>query len=222
MSSKILTYDTQKYPFRKHVTNLLKIISLEQLHEFALPSDLQYHTKETGDKTSLHKRFYDQVKDSAFMDCYITFIHEIVKPYFGWEIVYQAQPTFRIQFVNNRAVEPHRDADYNHPIQELNWWLPVTNTFGTNSIWIESKRGKRDYHPERVNYGEVLLFSGADLMHCNKTNDSGITRVSFDFRAMPRTEWVIPTEVKEGLTFKRKYTIGETDEYYYRETKPCL
>ena len=40
------------------------------------------------------------------------------------KIVYQAKPTLRVQFPGNKAVGGwHRDRDYNHPIDEINFWV---------------------------------------------------------------------------------------------------
>ena len=57
---------------------------------------------------------------------------------------------------------------------------------GANSLWCESVPMKGDYAPFTVNYGEAVLFWGNRCRHYTVANDSGVTRVSFDFRFLFR------------------------------------
>ena len=58
----------------------------------------------------------------------------------------------------------------------------MTKVWDTNTIWVESERDKKDYEPMEAEYGEYYIWDGANLMHGNKVNDTGRTRVSIDFR----------------------------------------
>ena len=53
-------------------------------------------------------------------------------------------------------------------------------------MWCESAPGVGDYAPFAVNYGEAILFWGNRCRHYTVANDSGTTRVSFDFRFLFR------------------------------------
>ena len=44
--------------------------------------------------------------------------------------------------------------------------------------------------PYDVKYGEVLVFSGANLLHGNKINKTRETRVSVDFRLVDPSKFV--------------------------------
>ena len=95
------------------------------------------------------------------------------------EIIYQKIPTFRVHLKDNQAVgEWHRDRDYNHGKSEINIWLPFTDAYDTNTIWIESEEDKNDFKPYNVSYGEVLVFNGANLIHGNKTAGHGKSDMS--------------------------------------------
>lgn len=212
MTTKLISYNPIKYPFRETIEKILQIKDLELLHE---NTDVGEIVKPGKDNHSLfHNRFYADIKGSTFETLYHRFIKEFIRPLYDGPIIYQSQTTFRIQYVGNLGVGAfHRDSDYNHPFEEVNYWLPMTRAFGNNTIWLESEKGRKDYHPERVSYGEVLVFPGGELMHGNKVNDTKSTRVSFDFRVIPKSSWIEPKEPKAGITFGRKFIVGE----YYKE-----
>ena len=47
---------------------------------------------------------------------------------------------------------------------------------------MESEEGKEDFKGYDVSYGEILVFSGPNLLHGNQTNEEKDTRCSIDFR----------------------------------------
>jgi ectoine hydroxylase-related dioxygenase (phytanoyl-CoA dioxygenase family) len=138
----------------------------------------------------------------------LRFIKEFIKPLFnGEQIVYQKIPTFRVQLVGNLAVgQFHRDRDYNHGVDEINFWLPFVNVYGNNSIWVESKENENDFHPVKLDYGQILEFDGANLLHGNKINDSNSTRVSVDFRVVRYKDFK-PSN-KGSINMDSKFNIG--------------
>ena len=96
-----------------------------------------------------------------------------LKPLFGEKIVFQKIPTFRVQLVGNLGVfEFHKDKDYNHGEDEVNFFLPITDAYSNNTIWTESEEDKGDYKPMDVNYGEIVMWDGANLSHGNKINNT--------------------------------------------------
>ena len=42
-----------------------------------------------------------------------------------------------------------------HFAGELNFWLPLTPTFGANTLWLESAPGAGDFTPQTLEYGQV-------------------------------------------------------------------
>lgn len=204
MNTDIYNYDTSLYKFKELVCKILNVDDLEKLHEFG-----QYgiFSKDNDQSSKWHKLFYDNF--SEFNDLYLKFIGEFIKPLFGEEqIVYQKIPTFRVHLVGNLSVgEFHKDSDYGHSNNEINFWLPFVDTFSTNTIWVESEPGLGDYAPRSLDYGEVMRFHGANLVHGNKINDTGITRVSIDFRVVKYSEFV-PSE-NTSIDTNLKFDIGE-------------
>ena len=126
----------------------------------------------------------------------------------GKDIYYQKIPTFRVHQPGNLAVAAyHKDSEYSHSTKELNFFLPLTDAFGSNTIWVESEEGKGDYSPMDAKYGEAILWNGANLMHGNKTNDTGLSRVSVDFRVIKKSDY--EDEGKISVTNNTKMTIGD-------------
>lgn len=115
---------------------------------------------------------------------YRQFIQNIISPHFkDNNIIYQTKPTFRVQPPNNIAVAKwHKDKAYNHSSNEINIFLPLTKAFDTNTIWAESEEDKGDYSPMNAEIGEYYIWNGANLFHGNKKNETGVSRVSVDFR----------------------------------------
>ena len=61
--------------------------------------------------------------------------------------------------------------------------------------------------------GEMWMWSGATLMHGNKINDTGKSRVSVDFRVIPTKKYKDSNRI--SVTNKTKMIIGE----YWNESK---
>ena len=202
-------YDTVKYPFRKVVSQMLEVwegdtIPLEDLH---LLEHYELLVREKDQSTIWHKRYYEKFK-TEFLPAYLELVKEL-KERFGYdEIIYQAIPTFRVQLAegNLGVGEWHKDKTYNHGTTEVNFWMPFVNTNEYNTIWMESSEDKGDYKAYKVNYGEILVFSGANLIHGNKPNKSLQTRVSVDFRLVEPNKF-IPNEAG-SINMKSKFDIG--------------
>ena len=192
METHKVKYDTDKFPFGFFVaTHFGWEKHLDQLHEW-LDEDVPLFEDKTFDQsTGIHKHFYKIYENNDnFLNLYKEFLKDVVQPHIGGSIVYQARPTFRICLPGNKAVgEWHKDSDYNHQRSEITWWLPFTDAFGNNTVWAESEEDKGDYEPLRVDFGEVLVWKSSYLRHGNKPNNTGVSRVSMDFRVIPHEEY---------------------------------
>ena len=137
-------------------------------------------------KTSFHKIFYAsyEAEDNEILPLYRNFVQYLKDTHYPERsVIYQTRPTFRVHAPENIAVAKwHKDKAYNHSENEINIFLPITDAFDTNTIWAESEEDKGDYSPMNANYGEYIIWNGANLLHGNKKNETGKSRVSFDFR----------------------------------------
>lgn len=202
-----IQYDTNRFDFKSIIEEVLlegEKVNLDEIHKL---KEYQLLERKKDQSTMWHKRYYDSFREKV-EPLYKELIKEL-KEYFNYEtIIYQDIPTFRVQLSGNIAVgEWHKDSTYNHGKTEVNFWLPFTDTNEYNTIWMESKIDKGDYKPYKVNYGEILVFNGANLMHGNKTNTSNKTRVSIDFRMVEEDKF-IPNE-NGSININRKFIIGE-------------
>jgi ectoine hydroxylase-related dioxygenase (phytanoyl-CoA dioxygenase family) len=200
---KIYDYDVKEYPFKQLISEILETEKIEKLHEI---KNYEIFSREKDQSSDWHKKYYENF--TKFDTLYIKFIKDFIKPIFNNNmIVYQKIPTFRVQLVGNLGVgQFHRDRDYNHGINEINFWLPFMDVYGNNSIWIESKEGKNDLHPVKLNYGQILEFDGSNLLHGNKINDTNSTRVSVDFRVIEHKNFK-PSN-KGSINMNSKFDIG--------------
>lgn len=198
----IFKYDTEEYNFRKIISNSLKDQNLENLHkEF----DFYLLERNKDQSTQFHKNFYKNYDLNGFKELYEKFIKEFCCLLMDAKLVYQAKPTFRVHMPNNLGVgEFHKDSDYNHPLEEINLLVPVTEAKDTSTIWIESAPNLGDYKPINLQYGEILVFRGGLLKHGNKINETKKTRVSFDFRVIPEQEFKPNTyaSINTGMKFE--------------------
>jgi hypothetical protein len=203
----IRKYDTRDYKFRELVELYLEFSDLEQIH-VKFPFEEKLLTG-TDQNRNLHKKFYQEMdSDRSFIFFYKKFIKEVVAPLYDDEIIYQKYPTFRVHQPNNLAVFAfHKDRDYRHNSKEVNFYLPITEAFDTNTFWYETKDGKKDFRPMEARYGELIEWDGANLEHGNKPNETGQTRISFDFRIL-RLKDYDEASAKESLSKGTPFKIG--------------
>lgn len=189
---RLVEYDTGKYPFRQELENILGTRELEEIR-----ADLELQQPGKDQATPFHKKYY--AGNASFLALYRKFVSEYLGA--GPELLYQRVPTFRIHLPGNLAVGAwHRDTEYGHNPAELNYWVPVTDARESSTIHFE-KTG-----PVNLGYGQILVFHG-DLLHGNLVNQTGKTRVSFDFRTLRRSEFV--DSDARTLTGFTRFKIGE-------------
>ena len=193
-------YDTDKYPFKTivedwfHSYHLLPLSGLPRLH---IEKSYELFDREHDQSTEWHSVFYKMIrKYNYFNDVYTSFLKNIIKPRFGEEIVYQKIPTFRVHLPGNVSVgEFHKDKHYRNvewaeKVKELNYYIPLTKAYGTNTIWAETEEDKGDYKPIECDYGDCVEWDASNLTHGNKLNKTSLTRVSFDFRVIPKSRYM--------------------------------
>ena len=221
----IRNYDISKYKLAEMLEGLFDVEALNQIHK--LDPDLcagewAAVRFENEVKTFFHQKFYAKLREpwTEFIDTYKSFIKNEVAPIIGEKFAYQKTPSFRVQVPNNKAVSlwhTDSDAQHLHPIGEINFILPMTKTFTSNTVWVETEPEKRDFIPIEMEYGQFVQFDGNQCSHGNKVNKTGVSRVSFDFRIMPLSkynpvQWDISDRAEKrhsaGTTTK-KFIIGD-------------
>jgi len=210
---KKINYNTEQFPFASKLQQLFKVENLSSIND-----NVEIFSREKDQSTIYHKKYYEWSRTEEFTQLYESFIYSVVKPLYNEQIVYQAIPTFRISYPNNIAVgefhkdKLYRDINWAIDVDEDNFFLPFTDAFDTNTIWVESEEDKGDFSPMNCLYGELIQWDGSNLMHGNKVNETGKARVSVDFRAMKYSNYK-PSE-HGSINTKTKFQIGE----YYKTT----
>jgi len=211
MRYHVIKYDTVRYNFIEPIADLLGVVYLEDLHEvhkelFKVGSD---------SSTSFHQKFYDKYHAGwpELVNLYEQFMERVMTPLWKPPYLYQKFPTFRVHLRNNLAVGAfHNDAQFGHPEGEMNYIIPLTNSDGSASVWVESEPGKADFEPMHLRVGEMIEFNGNKLTHGNKVNTTGHTRVSMDFRILPLAYYK-PDKGMATMTQGKKLLEGD---YYKR------
>lgn len=180
----MIPFDTKKYDFVASVEDVLNVKYLKNITEE------KKEVFKVGDdsKTWAHNAVYSMYRrgwnEMEFL--YYKFISEIIAPMFDEDFLYQAFPTFRFHLNSNVAVGAfHKDSEFGHPKGEVNFIVPLTDSDGTASVWVESEPDKKDFSPMELRVGNLIKFNGNILTHGNKINETEHTRASLDFRVLP-------------------------------------
>ena len=201
------TYDTSSYKFAEILESVFFVKDLSTLHE-----NLETFNVDTDQSSKYHSVFYELAEGHEFFINFKRFIQDEIRPLFDEEMLFQKKPTFRVHMKENIAVGGyHRDRDYNHSEDEINFYLPLTEAFDSNTIWVESEEDEDDFSPMEASYGEYYMWDGANLKHGNKKNTTGKTRVSVDFRVLPKSKY--KPSGKKSITQGVAFEIGK----YYDE-----
>ncbi len=180
----IRDYSSGEYDFAGWVRKILGVSDLALLHD-SLP---ERRNKKSDQDSQAHLLFYslfDQLSEH-----YVRFLRAEILPLFTEPVCVQRIPTFRVSQPGGVAVSAyHRDSEYHHQPGTVNFWVPLTDAYGTNAIWVESEPDRGDYHPIKLQHGQILQFDAVRLRHGNPQNDTGRTRVSFDLRAIPVSQF---------------------------------
>lgn len=171
------------------------------------------------------KGLFSSPQYNSYIDTYRLFIREVIVPLChdgentdansnsiqDDHVVYQFPPTTRVVFPNgNKTIAMHCDSEYpGHQAAEINFWLPVTKVYGSNSLWIESEPLKGDFKPVEINYGQFLRFDGHHCRHYTVQNETPSCRVSFDFR-------VIPSKLCADRSMMGDFCVEETTQEGYK------
>ena len=189
---------------------------LDKLHEFIAPAE----------KANLLQSVYSLFRERAFQNDYDKLCLNIIKRFNKLKTRYQSIPSVRIQLPGDISVDFHADMFYGHGDNILNYWMPITKVFDSNTMQIineedsknliaETKTLKesiRDFNqkcisvskPLNIEYGEVYKFHSAQL-HGTLTNKTDRTRVSIDFR-------MVEGENSTGLKDKSFFIEKRSDQ----------
>ncbi len=195
--------------------NLKNSSSLDLVRDKIVNKLKKKNKKFNGDLSLLHKYFSKKNINLIRIDCFNEinfnlkwesllkkiFFNELRK-HLGSDIMVQTKLNLSIQMPNDKSsiLNLHSDCwSADSPFQ-LNLWIPLTDAFETNSMFIKNinstmkfikKVKKNDKIPKnikpsskdfiKVNYGQYIIFNPS-LLHGNVLNKTKKTRVSLNIR----------------------------------------
>lgn len=208
---------------------------LDELHslldtQYISVNDKEYHKnlhEWRKDRDSVFvKNFHEYVdKHTKFNETYYQFLRNKILPVFPGEtkIVVQKTPNIRFSLPENAAIgydtsDPegivglHCDRDFGHHPTEQNFIIPITKMFDSNSVYYEPYV-KSNINPEKyenlvLNENQFVQGYFNEIKHCNRINKTGKTRISFDVRVIPYSEYKKSENDFKGTKFELgKYYI---------------
>tara|TARA_Y100000593_G_scaffold83824_1_gene158339 strand:+ start:34839 stop:35663 length:825 start_codon:yes stop_codon:yes gene_type:complete len=228
---KKLTYDTSVY----RLANILyrgmgymegwDKIELDRVHE--LPTVKEQNllsipiTEDNDNSTQFHKWYYEACMTRDLLEfAYKQIIKDVVRGYIGdnpeEDIVFQKYPSIRIQFPGQRATGAFQnDKHYGHGEFEICGYIPLTDSYGNATIWVETEEGKEDYQPLECKFGDIWLYDGANLKWGENINDTDKTRISLEFRVADLSTYIDNPNVKTKNTDMNFMLC----DYWWRTTK---
>ena len=220
----IKTIFEKKYEFYDTLDNLHDVLSTSLVSQ----EDKTYH-KEIhdwkNDRNSIFiKLFHSYVDENPiFNETYHRFIKENIAPLFQERLVIQKTPNIRFSFPDSAAIgcdpkDPdniiglHCDSNFGHNENEMNFIVPITRMFSTNSIFYEPVLNSQiepiDFSCLVLEENEFLQAYFNKLRHCNQINKTDKTRISFDIRIIPYSKYMENLAFFEGTKFELgKYYI---------------
>lgn len=202
-STAILSYDCTRYPFARLCEAYLG--DLTSLHDERIG-----RLQPGAERTPFHAQLY--AIGDPFLHLYRAFVRELLDVE-APAYLYQAVPSFRVHLPGNVATGNfHKDVDFGHSPESLNYIIPLTPMAQSSSVWVEGVGADGSIAPITMEVGQYLRFHGAQLTHGSYPNETGKTRVSFDFRILPKASYK-PTEARSAqlgvsLTLGSYYSDG--------------
>lgn len=217
-----MIYRLEKNPFVSLIEQLFKheynyTGPLDELHTIleSLPVDkkeecIKIYTIGKDDRKNIFIQNFHKFVDESneFERTYHAFMRKYVKPLFPNDnIVIQKTPNIRFSFPESAAIGKHEkedkkdgiigyhcDSDFGHHHTEMNFIVPVTKMYETNSVYYEPTASSdiqiKDY--ENLVLLPHQFFKGYlnKQRHYNRLNQTGKTRISYDLRVIPYTEYM--------------------------------
>jgi hypothetical protein len=190
-------YDLESFPLDKVLAEALGVKDLSKLHLDRPRDQGKGEMMSPLRNRGLRRRFH-QLFDSFVTQHVIPLLHSqaLSKGIFYTNrhqlqkgkpqtIVYryQAFPCINIVRPGECSTDPHCDMAQGHSIGNISFHVPLTATFGTNAVYVESRPGREDFHPLSCKSpGLGFQYDGARCLHFNLKNETDITRVSLNFR----------------------------------------
>ncbi len=198
-------YDSEKFPFDRAA---LAVVNEALSKDGKIPIQALTRLHAAVDSRYLGRIYaalYAFLKGDTFMAAYRQYLKEAIAPRIAGDFFYQKTPGVRIHLPKTRTVQYHTDVWYGHGENVLNFWIPLTHSYGSNSIYVASlddsirevaalEHAKAEMgeintrlanvcSPLDIDVGETYCFC-ARVVHGTEQNQTAETRVSLDYRLL--------------------------------------
>lgn len=200
-----IRFDSARFNFAELVLDAVNhklqeegVAPIAQLSEIHTVPQIAHHLE------AFRQHLFSLFRTPPFQKAFREFGKSLIETHFTQEAVIQKTPTVRIQLAGGKSVSFHSDAWYGHGERVNSFWLPLTRVWGSNSLQIARNVEESIEFLERIAYeqldldeinvqaaelcepvhadfGDLVVFNG-DVVHGTLNNESGSSRVSFDFR----------------------------------------
>lgn len=213
----------KKYEFYGELEDIHNILETPLVSEEDKSYHKQIHDWKNDRDSIFIKDFHEYVDNNPiFNETYHQFIKTYIKPLFPEEtkIVFQKTPNIRFSIPESAAIgkdpnDPdniiglHCDNNFGHNENEMNFIVPITKMFSTNSIYYEPTLNSQI---EPIHFENLLLEKNEflqayfnKLRHCNRINKTNKTRISFDIRIIPYSKYI----ENFGFFIGTKFELGK-------------
>ena len=189
-----MQFDTEAYPLSEAFSRMLGISTedLPLLHEKFCKD--KGRLKDRHEKRWLLRSILDPESREPFHATFLDFVLGFIAPHVKaitdcTKIHFQSFPCIRVVRPGEFSIGPHCDASYGFSQGNVNFYVPLTKIFGTNSLILESNPGLEDWHTIELEYGNLKRFYGSQCSHFTAENTTGQTRISLDFRVILDEHW---------------------------------
>ena len=189
-----IKFDVDVHPLKETFSGMLGISfeDLPQLHQKFCKD--KGRLKDRHEKRWLLRSILDPVSRKPFHATFLKFILEFIAPHVRsitdcTKIHFQSFPCIRVVRPGEFSIGPHCDASYGFSQGNINFYVPLTKIYGTNSLILESSPGLEDWHTIELEYGNLKRFYGSQCAHFTAENTTEQTRISLDFRVILEEHW---------------------------------
>ena len=162
---------------------------------------------QTDQSSVLHKMHYGS-ENAQWLEEYRRFCLGEIAAKFTCDVIFQRIPSFRVQVPGNIAVaEFHSDSEYGHDPNDVNIYLPLTDAPLERTILIGDDPANIDL-ALTASLGQYWIWKGSTLRHGNAVNTTDFTRVSIDFRVLPKHLYRANTSAR-SVSAGRLFALGD-------------
>ena len=217
----------KKYGFEKPLCQLHEIIKEIQKEE---EKNKYIHVGILGKDDRICPFIHDfhrGVDESdEFNKIYHEFVQKEIMPLVtkGNKIVIQKTPNIRFSIPEYSAIGQnpkddyedvvgyHKDADFGHDKDEINFIVPLTAMYDTNSIYYETNIGSNKFVNLKLDSSQMFQGYLNQLHHYNKKNGTKHMRISFDLRVMEYEKYMAKIEKFANTKFElgKYYVVLES------------